>query len=152
MEKITSPSEEYKQELFEAMMWTQAVECLLRNRIIEAKTLSLLNKKNTEIHSKTLGQLITILKQSNLKLKYKKINTLEIFNLAEELKKINKDRIKLAHMSFNRYFLNKLTPDPTSEIKDEIQDYKSITIAAGVIFKYLLNELDHEIKSYSNNI
>ena len=125
----------YKSKLFEALVWTHAVENIVRNLIsicARKKRLELEAKKLKEIEKHySFGRLIPILEPCIPK------------DIVEKLQAVNKDRNKLIHQVLARYienqFLKPFPPELEQEAKEEIKFFEEITFKSGDVHGKLLD-------------
>jgi len=137
-------TDEYKESLFGAMLWSQAVEGLLKNNLTKAIEYKLIDEQ--DLDKKTLGGLIKILKESNLQSKFIETHSKEEYDLIKELYNLLSKRNHLVHVSFDACFHDILAPKCEGKIIQKIEFNKQLKTNAGTVFGYLL-KLDEIMNS-----
>ena len=127
---------EYKSKLFDALVWTHAVEKIVRELIsicADKKHLNLDAQELKIIEGKyPFGRLITILKPCIPE------------DVVEELRVVKEERNKLIHQVLARYieneFLKAVIPDELEqEAKEDIKFFEEITFKSGNVYGKLLD-------------
>ena len=122
---------EYKNAVFDAIMWSQAVENLVRDCILKCVANNKLSPSDTKLEKikNTYGL-------GGLAYEFKPCITLELF---EKLIGFSKDRNILAHDAANRYMIDAMVGITEEEMQKELWKLNSNKMLAGEIYGELLD-------------